>query len=490
MAGIKEIITDEYAPDDYAWIVRDEDGLVALGIKNDGTVVASKIETPDLLNLQVLADATTEVFGVDPIYAIADENGKSAFEVMPDGSIRVANLSAPIINGGYAQKLLRTDFGAGNYDTEITYFTNTGQSLAVGPAGALTTIQEYDNVGFAHYATSPVAFLPLTAANCGSGGNTEPPMFGALGAIKELIARENSISYTSQLNKLVSTSNSQGSWAIAALAKNTQYYNAAMTQATTAKALATAENKTFSVGGVFWTQGEADAGNGYAYYLNAMKTLATNYDTDFKAITGQTTPVNFISYQVGSTTANKHVALAQLQASIDSALIHLACPMYQFEYRGDGVHVTADSSKWLGGYYGLVYKRVAVDGLTWTPTRPQSAVVVGNFVNVKFHLMVKPLAIDTVLVPAQTDYGFTLVDSSDSPLVISAVTISGPDTVKITASAPIPAGAKLRYGFNTAVGKSGGYVSGCGNLRDSQGDVVTYYYHPLHNWCVFFEFVL
>ena len=487
--AITDIIDEEFAFGDYAYIVRDEAGYVSLGVKNDGTVVADTVEA-ETFRGQLEVFPVVENNGVTPVLTINDPVGRTAFEVQPDGSVSVASLSSPMINGGYAQSSLRANIGSGTYDTEITYFTNTGQSLATGRTPAVTRTQEYDNVGFAARSTSPTSFLSLTAANCSQGGDAEPPMFGAMGSIKELVQRENGLSYTDQLYKLVATDNSNGSWAIAALSKGTQWYNTALSQATSAKSLAIAEYKTFLVGGVFWTQGEADSGNGYSYYLNAIKTLATDYNTDFKAITGQTKDIHFITYQLGSTTANKHVALAQLQASIDSSLIHLACPMYQFDYDGDGVHITADSSKWLGGYYGLVYKRVAVDGVVWTPTRPMSSVVSGNFVNVKFHLMVKPLVIDTVLIPAQTNYGFTLVDSSNNPLTISSVAVSGPDTVKIVASATIPAGAKLRYGFNTAVNKGGGYVSGCGNLRDSQGQIVTYYSRPLHNWSVFFELSL
>lgn len=507
VAALGVMIRDEYTEEDYAYTIRDASGNVAIGIKADGTVVMVDMEATNINGLAISAviaaltsdvtalqneeavTAISAITGVPPVFTINDAAGRTAFEILADGTVRVAALSAPTVNGGYAQSLLRANFGGGTYDAEITYFTNSGQSLAGGPLLAETKTQEYDNVGFAAGAVSPVAFLPLTAANCSATGDNEPPVFGALGSLKELILRENGIDFTSQLYKLVGTDNSHGSWAISALSKGTQYYNAAMSQATVAKTLATAENKTFAVGGVFWSQGEADALNGYSYYLGKLKTLASDYNTDFKAITGQTKDIHLITYQVGSTVANKDVALAQLQASLESALIHLACPMYQFDYASDGVHIVPDSSKWLGGYYGLVYKRVAIDGLTWTPTRPVSSVVSGKFANVKFNLMAKPLVIDTVLIPAQTNYGFTLVDSSNNPLTIDSVAVSGPDTVKITAASAIPAGAKLRYGFNSATGK-GGYVSGCGNLRDSQGDIATYHRHPLHNWCVIFELSL
>lgn len=487
----------------YSFSIRDYLGHAAVALSPDGTLNVDTLQVTYINGTTIAAlqaaiaansvlahnaDPLSTIVGVTPVMTFNDLYGRTAFEVESDGSVAMAALAVPVVNGFDVRATLRPA-NAGTFDGELIYFNNTGQSLAEGPGGPITLTQDFDNIGFpAAGAVSPSSYSALTVANCSNLGVQEPPLFGALGNIKTLLAAENGLVYTAHKYQLLGADNSHGSYSITALNKGNALYSAAISQAAAAASIAATENRTCIAGAVFWTQGEADAAMSIATYQAALTTLASDYNTDLKAATGQSQTVHFITYQTGSATANRNVAQAQLAASVAVANIHLACAMYVFNYQ-DSQHVDATGSKWLGGYYGLVYKRVAIDGVTWSPIRPISSVKSGKFANVKFNVMVKPLVLDTTQVPAQPQGGFTLVDAGGSDIPITSVSVSSPDTVKIVANTTIPVGAKLRYGFNPAIGK-GAYTGGAGNLRDCQGDVATYLSHRLDNWCVIFEFAL
>jgi hypothetical protein len=94
------------------------------------------------------------------------------------------------------------------------------------------------------------------------------------------------------------------------------------------------------------------------------------------------------------------------------------------------------------------------------------------------------------------NYGFSLVDASGNALSMTTPpAITGGNTVRITADATIPAGAKLRYGFIGDQGyKPGRLYGNRGCLRDQQGDYIVFDTPELNarmdNWCLVFELTL
>ena len=217
-------------------------------------------------------------------------------------------------------------------------------------------------------------------------------------------------------------------------------------------------------------------------------------ETSANGITGRSDVVKMISYQTGCHKyygkAYPFIALAQLQASKDYDNIFMACPTYQFAYLVDNLHLPAASSKKLGFYYGLAYKRIVVDGEDWKPLMPISKTVQGKLALVKFNVPMGRLAIDTTTVTANTNYGFNLFDAGGAEVTITSVEITGPDTVKIVSPVNITAGFKLQYAFY-GTGTTGSSNGPRGNLRDTQGDTIVFdptgLNFPAHNWCVMFE---
>ena len=464
----------------YAWTVQDERGRIALGILDDGDVRTSSFH-----NLTIVNDLPNGF-----VWALTDEYGRIAFGIRQDGTVVIGKAIIYDLTPENNQALINRSGGI--YSDQLNFINNTGQSLGEGstPATALTTSQEYDNVGFPARALNPTSLLPLTVANTQVGSRGESPMYGALGHIKELIAEENGLTYDINDYQLAACNNAYGGYSITQLNKGTTPYTNAISQVQSIADIAEIQGKTASFQAVLWTQGEADALTGapmgISVYKGHLKQLAIDYNTDGKAITLQHNNVRLISYQMCSRSRN--IAIAQLEASNESDLILVATPTYIFNFPSDDVHIDAESSKWLGAYYGLVYKRVIVDNKEWKPLQPVAHAVLGDTIDMIFNK--DGLTFDTTLVPAQPDYGFQVYNDSGVAQTLTSVTVVGPNRVRIKLqSGSFASGWSVRYGFANAVGK-GTFVGGCGNLRDSQGDFIVYsaINKPMHNWCVLFNY--
>jgi hypothetical protein len=484
------------APIGYAWSVFDGLLRAAIGVKDDGTFSALLAEIAELRAtiLKVAGHSLSSKTYAGFKWVVDDALDKAAIGVMDDGTLVskraiITDLQVERINGlPYSPSVLSRLGGV--YSHQINFINNSGQSLSEGstPATALTTTQEYDSVGFPAHATSPAGFVPLTVANTQVGTRGESPMYGTLGHIKELIAEENGIGYAANDYQLVACNNGYSGFSILSLNKGTAPYTAAMSQVQSAFNIAQAAGKSMAFQATTWTQGEADSAMTKDTYKGHIKQLAVDYNTDGKAITGQFNNVKLIVYQCATTISNRNIALAQLEASNESPLIFMACPMYQFDY-GDNQHINAQSSKWLGGYYGLAYKRLIVDREDWKPLQPVGHSINGNTLDLIFNKT--GLVLDTSLIPAQVNSGFQVLDAASGVVAITAISVIGPNRVRLTlASTPAP-GWFVGYGLNSAVGKSP-FVGGCGNLRDSQGDTMIYsaINKPMHNWCVIFNYSL
>lgn len=363
-----------------------------------------------------------------------------------------------------------------------------GQSLMEGSTtptngvAPITTTQDADNSVFPAYPGVPGDLLPATVAN--SQRATDRGEWSGLGMmirLRDLLEEENNLTHEDLENTLVAINTAVGGQLITALAKGTDPYASGIAAATRLAQIDPAAGAL----AVCWGQGEQDAsvGTASATYLAALKTLAKDYDADLRSATGQTKRVPFITYQVTASTFRR-IGLVHLQASLDSELIYLSNPMYPLEYY-DSVHINAESERIWGAYQARVIKRVVMDGGDWEPLRPIASRVAGNTVVLTFNK--GGLAFDTTLIPAQANHGFELFDEADGAVVITGVEIINGREVRITCGEAIGSGYTVKYGDNSATGRSDAYTGGCGNLRDSAGDTETFDGTPLHNWCVLFD---
>jgi hypothetical protein len=436
-----------------SFVVSDSDGNESVRFRSGALVDVQSDFTVDSFGIEVtpfrLGTRTLKYW-----MGLSDSDGNLAFAVSNVGQM----LGDASLTTG--RKVLRT---GGSYDYDICFFPQNGQSLSVGQAApAISTVQRYDNLMFTRGmrpqydyvadsdAVRYASLIPAVEAQSPVNATlAETPAMGAGDMIKQLMLDEDGISFTDQNYQMLLSTPGFGATAISGFAKGGTHYTRMMTQATYGASLAAAAGKTFGVPAVSWTQGENDylAGNTQASYATSLNTLVSDQNTDFKAISGQTKDVLLISYQIASHKVNGQtvpaIALAQTQVAASNPLVVIATPMYIFEYQdSNNNHLMPVSSRWMGAYYGLAYKRVVIDGLPFVPVKAISSTKSGAIANVKFSVPVGKLVFDTTLVALNTNYGFELVDSGGTAITINSVAIRGTDTVRITAATTIPSGAK------------------------------------------------
>lgn len=386
------------------------------------------------------------------------------------------------------EEIRRIDRTGGVFQADRVYLNSAGQSLIEGSDGTITTAQEYDNVGFPAGASSPTALLPLTVANTQVSGRGESPMYGMLGHLKELILENNGLAFTDHDYQLVTTNNGISGKKISELNQGTAAYNASMAQIDRLVLLSANEGKTFEVGGQAWGQGESDTILTRAQYLALLLELAVDYDADARLKTGQPGIVPTVCYQVSSNANTRQIALAQLDAARQSPLVALACPMYHLTFY-DSLHINAASSKWLGGYFALAFYRWLVERRKPEPLMAVQHAISGQTIDLFFN---KPgLVFDTVNMPAQTNHGFGLRDASNAVVALTGAPVIMPNNrVRLVAASGTPGpGWKVTYGDLSCTGKSP-FTGGGGNLRDSQGDRITYLGNRMDSWAVLDEYLL
>jgi hypothetical protein len=245
-------------------------------------------------------------------------------------------------------------------------------------------------------------------------------------------------------------------------------YAASMFEVQAIHNLATAAGKTYGVGAVVITHGEADSGN--TDYENELAQMQADYTADVQAVTGQTEPVLLLVSQQNSVPNTLPAALgmgsistlAQWQVGLDHpGLAICSGPKYQYPYFSDGVHLTTDGYDRLGEKYGEVYFHAAVLGDGWQPLQPVSATASGNVISVRFHVPVGPLAWDDTIVAPQkltaewvNGRGFEVTLASVPETIVSvAITGAAMDTVEITCADTIEGGyASVAYAYSAGGG--------------------------------------
>lgn len=166
------------------------------------------------------------------------------------------------------------------------------------------------------------------------------------------------------------------------------------------------------------------------------------------------------------------------------------------QYNGgtDGVHMPANSYRWLGSYFGKVMDWMLVNNrVDWKPVQPEKIIRNNRVVTIKFHVPVKPLVFDTTLVTDPGNYGFKVFDNSSVEQTIESVSIVNDDTVKIVLSSTPSTNVTVKYAQSVNWAIAGPTTGARGNLRDSDPtvskvlDITTGQPFPLQNWCPIFS---
>lgn len=422
----------------------------------------------------------------------------SRLSVNPPGWRRLALTTVvSVLTAGMAQNAA---LAAGPIEHVITY----GQSLAAGGASfpLLSAVQPHDSLMFVggvrtsykvtDRASIYASLVPLVESIEGQAGET--PTAGTLEMINDLRFSENGVPYTASPERYLGSDPAFGGLRLDQLTFGTVPFFVLTENIQYGVARAREQGSPYRLSAVTWAQGESDyvQGTTRATYVSGMKTLKAWIDLYASSYSGLATRAPIIQHQVSSHVSSgslyPQIALAQLELGDTTSGFYVAAPSYMMEFV-DGLHLTGASSKWLGAYFGLVYKRVVVDKQDWKPLSPSKVTVKGSTIEAKFRVPRPPLVLDTARVTNPGSYGFSLVTATGIEIGLRSVSISSPDTVTIVARRPVPAGAKLRYAFKGGV--SGSKTGPRGNLRDSQGDTMVFdptgINKRMDNWCVIFE---
>lgn len=264
---------------------------------------------------------------------------------------------------------------------------------------------------------------------------------------------------------------------------------------------------------ILWLQGEEDYENGAASenpsiadYKSALRQLRTDLNADIAALTGQTKPPAFVTYQTSGFNTedfgNLFVGEAQLEAATQDTGLHMAAATYPLTDKT--VHLDPNGSRWLGMQFGKVLSRLLLRKEGWMPLHPRRATISGTEVLIDFHVPEPPLRwalpFEQLVATDYANKGFVVRDAQgDIPL--SSVEIAGQTMVRLTLSRPAVGAVRVEGG--TKRGSSGNLC-----LQDSDATIATENYeyapgtgqyaaaniaalvgkpYPLENWCVNFS---
>ena len=278
-----------------------------------------------------------------------------------------------------------------------------------------------------------------------------------------------------------------------------------------AKALADAQQASYSISAFFWLQGEYDYShtnggkNDQAYYKAKLRQLRDDlYADTAKAIAGQEKMPAFFSYQTDAKSSVKDgslaVGMAQWELAQEEPGWYLVGPVYP--YTDKGVHLSANGYRWFGQMLGKVYHHVVIERKEWVPLSPRQATLDGRDVLIDFHVPHPPLAFDQPYIGHEArdvkNKGFMLQDDQGE-VPIAAVEIVADTIVRLRADRERSGKPRVSY--------AGYQVGGAGQLRDSdpmRADA-TYEYlkdlmpaeanikalvhqpYPLQNWGIAFD---
>jgi len=390
----------------------------------------------------------------------------------------------------------------------MNYVPIIGQSLAVGSTGSppLSTTQPYKNItiesGYQGNLNLTTPSYWSAASGCGAGGlmpmielSTETIASGMANTVS-MYARTDGLGVAQDM---LTQNFGLGATAYAGLAKGTSPYQDNIDTSTfTPVAAPLYATRPMLVRAVAVVHGESDMMNG-SYGLN-IRQWQIDYETDYKAITGQTGTIPMFHSQpscwTDPTNVNSATGVSPYQILSESKLnptkTLLVCPKYFLPYTAASIHLTNAGYRWLGEYYAKAYYQHVVKGIQWTPLQISNVQRTGAVITLTVSGNVGNLQFDTVNVTdpsgASNTKGFEYTDSAGGGVYarISSVVLQGANQIVITLTAD-PSGntnRQIAYAYTGTAGNNPGPTTGPrGNVKDSDpavGKSTT----PLFNWLV------
>ncbi|MFP8218759.1 hypothetical protein ACLHXY_26645 [Klebsiella quasipneumoniae] len=492
------------APDGFDFAFFNKLMQVGVGIKNDGSLAAGKIQAFYADIGRLVSDVifnggakTTSRLPEGFLWGPTDDYGRISFGLKENGNvaagtIEVNKLIASSIDSpslGEVKKPLAKRLA------DVNHIIGFGQSTKAGiNAMPLQTITAILNAyrfnggvraqdGSGTSAENHASLLPYieTSHDTGDGVGYETPMGGAITAIFDRLSAE-AEGYTSGDIKILGSVPAQGSKTIAQLRQNPgPYMQRIIDDMTYGKARANELGLTYSPHAMIYMGNESDqsAGTTEEVYLDSFDKMIAAVNGFASDVTGNTESLPWFIYQFNSwknrtpNTSYPTIPLALLKLARTRDDVRLAQPMYMYDYY-DTAHLLGFDSKICGYRFGLAIEQEMLTGKKFEPLWSKDVILQGGIGNI-FYDPVRGLSLDTSLVTDPGNYGMSLLDPDDNPLTLTEVSVHL-DRLRIRASGGIPAGSKLRIGFTG--GTTGTLPSRTNGprccLRDNQGDIIKY----------------
>ena len=255
--------------------------------------------------------------------------------------------------------------------------------------------------------------------------------------------------------------------------KTQSFYNDFLKTIRTAATITKAASSTISCNAIFWMQGEYNyVGTGEGLTLGSLPTpekeaykqlmliLKNNMQADIKTEYSQAEKPPFICYQTGVgyiRGKEQNIGMAQLEASNENADIICAGSVSQVTDRSG--HLDPNGYRWYGEMLGKVYYQTEVLKQKFKPLQPRKISRTENpsQLKIEFLIPVKPLVMDSLILPKVKDYGFEVYAANVLQTIKSVRIID--DCVYITCTSPLAGTIEVVYAGRNTVGN--------GNVRDS-----------------------
>lgn len=246
-----------------------------------------------------------------------------------------------------------------------------------------------------------------------------------------------------------------------------------------AKALAESEGSSYSVPGMLWLQGNANAWWQYPdsvaedYVERWLADMWAPMKNEIFNITGQSNVPYMFTYQAAHNPENSSTPyigpqMAQWRASRTYEDVVLFAPSYPFPRNPDNVHATNEGYWLIGEYASRAMYETLFQRKKFRPLEPISAIWYSDSIVLKLHVPRGEVVIDNALFPTETNAGFKIrvterdgeadtASTSEVSGAITGVAVTGSDeiTISLDPGVTIPEGATLHYPQ--------------GNVRDTAG---------------------
>lgn len=492
------------APDGFDFAFFNKLMQVGVGIKNDGSLAAGKIEAFYADIGRLVSDVifnggakTTARLPEGFIWGPTDDYGRISFGLKENGNvaagtIEVNKLIASSIDSpslGEVKKPLAKRLA------DVNHIIGFGQSLMAGiNSMPLQTVSAILNAyrfnggvraqdGSGTPAENHASLLPYieTTHDTGDGVGYETPVGGAITAIFDRLSTE-AEGYASGDIKILGSVPAQGGKTIAQLRQNPgPYMQRIIDDMTYGKARANELGLTYSPHAMIYMGNESDqsAGTTEEAYLDSFGKMIAAVNGFASDVTGNTESLPWFIYQFNSwknrtpNTDYPTIPLALLKLARTRDDVRLVQPMYMYDYY-DTAHLLGFDSYICGYRFGLAIEQEMLSGKKFEPLWSQDSSLQGGIANIWYEPVGK-LVLDTSIVTDPGNYGVSAIDPDGNALTLTEVSVHL-DRLRVRASGGIPAGSKIRLGFTG--GTTGTLPSRTNGprccLRDSQGDTIKF----------------